>query len=382
LSAVGPQTSSAAAAVMAPRTMPRKAAAPAATKRETQAAAAAPAAKKQKVDPACRGIIEAIEQATDLPEACRKMLLACIPKAFATPNGQRHETQSSMVAMVGEVINEVTSKLEEAAVAEREKVVDIEGRKTQLESALKDAEEQLVAATEEIGTKTAAFAEAATATDAAKAARQEKQEMQRTGDLAMVTSRVEKIALETVMSANLSVIIEGQSDDAAQHYNELLPFLQGGVDESLMSALPSSCGKKAAERGSFDTMVLEQIGTLFKDKLAALAKAVDEAAPAAEERAADVAAAQAALEAASSAQQAAADALNGAKGAEQDAAAAARAAKDALSAHEPEYASATTACDDKATVLENFKLYNVASFELLRDRAAVEASSVAVSGGA
>mmetsp|Transcript_18800 Transcript_18800/g.52059 ORF Transcript_18800/g.52059 Transcript_18800/m.52059 type:complete len:372 (+) Transcript_18800:1-1116(+) len=333
---------------------------------------AVPLAKKPKMDPACKGIIEAVEQANDLSENCRKMLLACIPKAFGTASDDRHETQAIMVKMVGEVLEEVQAKLQQAVDVEQAKVGGIESRKGQLETTLASAEAQLAVTAQEAKAKEATMAEATNAEQSAKALLQEKQEAQKTGDAAIVLAQEEKTTIEQVMATSLHAIVEGQSDDAVRHCSALAPFLKD-VDESLMSALPSSCMKKISERGSFDAMVLDQIGTHFKDKFAALSRALDEAAPAAQQRAAAVAEAQAELNGASALRQTAAVGLNVAKAAEQSALVALQVAKDALAAHEPEYLQATGARDDKAAELENFKLYNMASFELLRYRTSAKA---------
>merc|ERR1719215_736801 len=151
------------------------------------------------------------------------------------------------------------------------------------------------------------------------------------------------------------------------------------MDGSLLSALPSSCKKSAEERGSFDVMVLDQVSKYFTDRQASFSKTIDEAAPAAAQRASAVAQAAADLDKASALQQAAAEDLNVASNEEQLAAQAKTAAEAALASYEPEYSAATKARDDKIAEAENFKLYNVGCFELLRDRAS-ETPSEAVVG--
>lgn len=54
----------------------------------------------------------------------------------------------------------------------------------------------------------------------------------------------------------------------------------------------------------------------------------------------------------------------------------AKTARGALAAFEPEYTKATQARDEKTATLENFRLYNVTCFSVLRDQA-----SAKVAGG-
>jgi chromosome segregation ATPase len=315
-----------------------------------------------------------MEKASHLSESCRNMLLAGIPKAFETASEERHQSQAALVSMVGEVLQEVLAKIDEAAAEEQGRYSGIEARKAELDSALATAEQQHSAAAEEAQTKTATMAEATRDAQSAKVLVQEKEEQQRSGDAATLAAQQEKIALEEVMKSSWAVIVEGQSDAAADHCSALTPFFKDmNLDQSLMSALPSSCKKKCSERGSFDTMVLDQIETQFKGKLAALVKVIDEAAPAAQQRAAAVEEARAGLEKAVAAQQAAVEALTAATSAQNSAAAAVQAAKDAVEAFEAEHAKATKARDEIALELENFKEYNIASFEMMRDRASAKA---------
>lgn len=340
------------------------------SKREAQGAAGAAVkkAKQATEDPALEGVAQGIEQAADLPESCRRMLLACIPQGLGVPADERHEAQHLAVQMIGEVLGGIASKLKQAVDEENAQVASFEARRAELAQAAAAAGEVQAEKAAAVEASTAKFADADAAEKAAKAALQERQEDQRTGDAGVAKSRESKQALEQGMETHLRAIRDG-TDDGAGHHKALSPLLQDlGFDPSLLSALPSTCVRKPAERGNFDAMVLDQLEAGLKDKVAALAQAVEEATPAAEERAAAVAKAQEGLDSASAAQRAAAEHLASAQSEEKQAMEAVAAAKAAVAAYEPEYTQATQVRDQKAGEMEKFTWITMKNFETLRDR--------------
>merc|ERR1719343_468961 len=338
------------------------------------------AAKKARVDPHLAGVVEALEQATDLPEGCRKMLLACIPHCFSAPPEERHASQAEATRMIGEVIQGVETALRKAADDESAKVVEVEASKSGLQAALTQAEAALAAAAEEVQAKTATLEEATAAVQSAKASVRDAEGAQRAGDVELLQAQQSKATLEKGIESDFQAIVEGLGEPE-EHFRALLPLLSGlGLDESLMSALPSTCKKAAAERGSFDAMVLEQLGARLREQSASLARVVEEATPAAQARASAVEAAQAEFHKAEEAEKRAVEDLEVARAGQQAATAGAAAAKERVDAFEPEYTQATQERDAKAGALENFRLYNVACFEQLRDQA--PSSANVAEGGA
>lgn len=333
----------------------------------------APPAKKPRADPNLAGVAAAIEQACDLPEGCRKMLLACFAQALGTPRDERHEAQTTVVQMIDETVRSAEAKLKAAVDCEHAKVSHVDARKSELQAKLTETETGASAAEALVRSEASALAQASEAATAASAALQEAQKAQREGDADLRKAQESKTALEQGIAGDLQAIVEGlgESEQMEQHYKALLPLLTDlGLDESLSQALPSTCAKKASERGAFDAMVLDQLGASLRERVASLARAVEEATPPAQERAAAVEAAQAQVSATTGAQEQAAKAAAEAGSANETAAAARQAAGDALTAFEPEYTEATRVRDEKGAALENFQQYNVACFELLRDKTA------------
>mmetsp|Transcript_155228 Transcript_155228/g.496338 ORF Transcript_155228/g.496338 Transcript_155228/m.496338 type:complete len:360 (-) Transcript_155228:324-1403(-) len=345
------------------------------------AAAAAPPAKKAKVDPTFQGVVEAIKQAFEVPENCRKMLLACISKGLGTPCDERHESQTVMVKMIGDVVQGLLAKLQKASEAEAAACIEADARRQTLQEQVAGATEALAAATQEAEAKSSHAAEVDRAVEAAQSVLQDKEEGQRSGDVPLLQVQQSKTAFESGISANFEVIVDCQSEDLGQHYTALQPLLaELTLDEALANALPSSCMKKAVERGPFDAMVLDQLGTCLREKVAALEALEAEALPASQASAAAAAEARAALEVASAGRASSAEDLKAATAAAEAARASLHTTTEAAEAYEEVYSKATKNRDEKAEALENFKLYNVGCFELLRDRAT--SAPVAVAAGA
>jgi len=271
--------------------------------------------------------------------------------------------------MVSKVMQGVEAARRKAADDESAKVAEVEASREGLQAALAEAEAASAVAAENVQAKSVALQEATQGLQAAKGVVRSAEEAQRAGDAGLLQAQQSKAALDTGIESELRAIVEGQGE-AEQHFQALLPLLDGlGLDESLMSALPSTCRKPAAERGSFDAMVLEQLGARMREQAATLARTVEEATPAAQERASAVEAAQAELGRAAAEEKSAVEDLEQSKASQQAAAQGATAARERLEVFEPEYSKATCERDQKAEALENFRLYNMACFEQLRDQA-------------
>merc|ERR1712127_547955 len=90
------------------------------------------------------------------------------------------------------------------------------------------------------------------------------------------------------------------------------------TDESLVTALPSTCIKPPADRSSFDNMVIEQLEASLTSRLTQLSSDIETEKPAKAQRAAEVANAQQILNQAEDAQQRASDDTSSALSAQKD----------------------------------------------------------------
>ncbi|CAK0822418.1 unnamed protein product, partial [Prorocentrum cordatum] len=143
---------------------------------------------------------------------------------------------------------------------------------------------------------------------------------------------------------------EGAWDDGAaageRHLAALEPALQKAeLDSSIVASLRVAGAKRAADRTSFEAMVLEQVGASLSEKAARLRAEVAERGPALAERAAEVAAGQAAVESAEARVQERASAFERAQAEQQGSEEARAAAALALQAFHGEAAAAAEAKD-------------------------------------
>mmetsp|Transcript_59383 Transcript_59383/g.125837 ORF Transcript_59383/g.125837 Transcript_59383/m.125837 type:complete len:375 (+) Transcript_59383:180-1304(+) len=347
-----------------------------ATKRAAaKAPAAAPAQKKAKMDPNCRGVLEAIQMA-DLPVAVKQMLEASAPKAFETSKEDRHYTQELMVNMVGESIDGVLARLDEELAAITKQVEESKEKSAEV---TKEEEKKTAAVTEALQATTDAktvLKELSESLETAKVALRESQEAQSKGDADLNKSKEDKASTEAVLAGCFASICEGASDGLSKDAENLVSFVETlTLDASLRSALPTTCSKKADVRGGFDNLVIQQTRTCLEQHLQSLSSAIESGLPAAEERASLVASKAAEVEEATKkveeATQKLAEAESAGNSLALDLAAAQAASKERAAQHDELEKTLQQKTDD----VENFRAYNVACFELLKEKTAASAPS-------
>merc|ERR1712031_117911 len=116
-------------------------------------------------------------------------------------------------------------------------------------------------------------------------------------------------------------------------------------------------------------MVIEELEKTFFKKRAALAQILEEAEPRKAERDAAVEAAETLVKDSQTLNHAAAEELTVAQASAKTASNAVNSAEAEVAAYEPERSKVENEKDARVAVLENFKQYNIAGFELLRDHA-------------
>jgi len=331
----------------------------------------APAEKMPKTDSKIKPVIEGVEQAFALNDSCRHMLLAAIPGSLGTPSDLRHETQHAFVKMIGQALEEVLARMQQALDDQKTKLEEFENSKSTLMGKVTEGKDALAEADNTQQSKKSALADKAQALQDAKTALEEKKEAQRTGDIAVEEASKLKSALDQVLDVDLKAIVEGEleSVDAGAHYKTLEPFFGDLIlDDSLKTALPITCVKPKADRGHFDIMVISELQKCFAKKADELSQMLAEALPKKAERDAAVEAAETHVKDAQDSQNTAAEELMSAKGSWRQAFKTVKLAEAEVAAYEPERLKVQGEKDAKAAILDNFKQYNLGSFELLRDQ--------------
>jgi len=324
--------------------------------------------KRGKVDPMFAGIVGTLQGADNLSELCREMLIAMAAPSLSTPKAERHSSQQLGVTMIEEMLQDRKQSLVEAVAAAQQELTEIEGTKGTLQQSLDSAKASLE---EKQAAKTAAHTaheEAKVASKTAEAFLAEQMELQTTGDASYATLEKDKVDLDSAYQEHFKTPMDANE---GPHHSFLKPFIENlGLEDSLTSALPSCCVKTTEQRGTFDTLVLTELGKAMVAKIAAFEKSLADGASGAAERKAAVVSAESVLEAKKLAENAAAADLDAAASAQSEAEAELAKASEDWSTFEPRLQAAT----DKVALHDakrmDFVEGTLKEFETLRDKEA------------
>merc|ERR1719253_467722 len=200
--------------------------------------------------------------------------------------------------MIGEALEMAVAAHQAAVDGSKALVAKSEATKAPQEEAVAAAQAKLAEAKEAVAAKKTAVEEASTQCKETEKALAEKRQAQTSGDADLTAAKEEKTKVDAAIETNLKAVVEGECAPAEmeKHYQVLKPILAGlELDDSLKTALPATCKKEKAARGAFDSMVIEQLQKTLGERAEALGKVIDSAVPAAEQRAAEVVAAEQAL---------------------------------------------------------------------------------------
>jgi len=345
--------------------------APKGTKR-AQPKAAVPQAKKAKVevkvDPMLEAVQKSIEAADFLPESCRGMLVACLTSSLGVCSDERHETQALFVDHIAQFMEQSKIKKEDALKAQEETLENFVNSKSTLDAKVVDSEAAFSAIKEFSAEKMRLLQVAKEAAATAKATLAENQEAQRVGEAAEGEFKVQNESLTNAISSTLASILSGeQPENPLAYYHALKPLLPLlGLEDTLLTALPTACGKKTEERGAFDNMAIDALKCKMHETSEELAKKVQDAAPAAEARAVAVTKAENLLGVATEQQAQAMQELQSATASQSQAEADLKAAQAEVEQFEPTCQKAKAERDEKAATLKQFLEYDIACFEMLK----------------
>jgi hypothetical protein len=353
--------------------------APKGTKRPAQGTKASHPSKVPKRDSRIEAVLEIVEKAEGLPEDCASMLCEMIPRSLNTAADSRHAIQKLTVGMVGELVETITSTMREAIQMEEKTCADVEAEKKKLEAAATEAENDLASMKAVTDAQQAALAEAETAAREKNSVLVAAQVAQAKADSDLATARKDKDLYEAVLENNVKALSTQDLEpaNAQTHLDALLPLVKNLVlDDSLRTALPTTCLKTRSARGVFDQMVLQELEKVISEHLVGLASTVNNNTSVATERVAACEEAQRVLNAANEIKQGAATELADAKTTQKDAVNLLSARRTDLANFQPTYENATKARDEKKQVLKQFEDVNVACFTELRDKVSVQPQPV------
>jgi len=340
----------------------------------------APPQKKARADPKLTSVKQTLE-GSDLPDAVKSMLVAMLPHSLAVDAIQRNAHQIRVVDMIGEVYEAQETKLKQVADLARDEVVALANSKETLGSDVQDAEARHSQASDVVESKKPVLAACFSSASERKTALAAEEEAQRIGDASGLAVEQEHDALKAAVDNHLKVLREGswETGSAKQHLDILLPLATKWTDESLVTALPSTCVKAASERSAFDNMVLDQLELALKSRLEKLAADVEAEAPAKASRSAAVLAAQQVVQEAVDAQMKASNEVSSALSSQKEALAALEKARAAITTFEPALKRANETADEAQAEMELFHdNCRVKSFDALKMKSSCEIAAAAV----
>lgn len=260
-----------------------------------QSSAAASPKKRGKVAPMHAGIIATLQGAENLNEQCREMLVGMAAPCLNTFKSERIQLQRTGVTMIEETLNDHQKKLVAAVAVAKRALADLEGSKTSLLQTLDGAKATLEEKRANFLASHTAREDAKAAVQAAETALADVHTAQKKGDANHAALEKQKAAIDAAYQQHFKAPMDANE---GPHQAELKPFIKNlGLEESLTSALPSSCLKTKDQRGGFDELVLGELGKALVAKIEGLAHGIAEEAAGVIERKAGVTSAEAVLEA-------------------------------------------------------------------------------------
>jgi len=283
----------------------------------------------------------------------------------------RHNLQHLGVTMIEETLQDNKKKLAEAVENAQKELTDLEASKSTILDALNAARAVLEL---KQGAKTAAqsaFLDAKAATKTAEESLAEAVESQKQGDASFAALETEKAAIDAAYQEHFKTPMDANE---GPHHSFLKPFIETlGLEDSLTSALPSSCVKPKEQRGGFDDLVLTELGKALVSKIESLDKNIAEAASVATERKVAVTSAEAVLESKKAADSAAAADFESATAVHSEAEAEVTKASAEWTAFEPQVQEATQKHNVHDTLRIDFDQTVLKNFATLRDKEVIVA---------
>lgn len=327
--------------------------------------------KKARVDPMVGAILEAIDMTQDMPSSCKNMLAAMVPESFTVPADERHSYQTMFVNIVGECVRKTEENMKVAISTDQEHASSLSCKRDTLEKVIEDASKthcdkktvmehekaklaELFRAVLEIRV---ALSTSKQAFDAAAA------------PIAELKKEVEAChhAVSEDLAALRNVVLEPSS--AEPMISKLVALSTHlSIEETLATSLPAVCTKKPSDRGPFDVMVLEQFEKEVMAKAAGFEAQIQTQTANMQSLKVAFETAQKKLDEKTSAHHSASDVLNAAMVEEKKTSVAHSDSQAELACFEPLFKTATESVLEKQTALETYQTWNVASFDVLKDK--------------
>jgi len=327
-------------------------------------------AKRLKSDPMLKGVTDSIEL-SGLPADVKRMLLKLAPLSFATPVDERHDFQTKVVDMVGEIVVQVQNKMRQDIDAKEEAASERSRAREELLSAVRHAE---VAKAEKVS---ASEAMACSLKEIAKSFTDKGVELrgahkeQRAADAKHTADVAAAESFSKSLDAHLGPIVEGHGvkKEAEGNLKALMHLIRPlKLDSSLNSALKTSCTKPCSERSAFDQLVVQELESALRSHFDKLQGTVSSGISGLASRAAAVDAIRQEHDTLDEKHQAAHAASVTAQKLADEAGNTLSSAQDAVTKFDVERADAERELAETRAEYENFLVWNVECYSMLKDK--------------
>jgi len=178
------------------------------------------------------------------------------------------------VTMIEKMLSARKSSLQGQLATDNEQLDQAKASEEDLIKKVKELESALESQKSAVDVSRSSFEQASSIEKASTDALEEKRSAHRAADDKLMEAKDAKNGLEGAFENH------GKAE-LGLSWKQLEPFVkQLEIEISLLSALPSTCGKPKEQRGSFDMLVLQELDRAFTSKIAELSAAVEKDSPA------------------------------------------------------------------------------------------------------
>jgi len=296
------------------------------------------------------------------------MLAHSLPSCLSLYKADRHSFQHRVVAMVGEALSDIGTKINQSIAEAEAEVSSADSRKVALEAAVQTCEKTLDDKKAVVSSKKEAFDASTAAKKAAAVALKEAEKEEKAGNKELDEAAGKKDELDNFRSGIYKDLIENTSTKAG---TQALAKLGKSFtyDGELIKALTSAFAKAPDSRGTFDKLVVTQFEEQMDKTLAGLSTTLAQGEPGKQARATKVSSAKSSLEVSTVADEACSQALTDARNAETEAQQALDSSKKELAAFAPGLAKTVARCEGLKAGLTEFSENAMANFKELEAHA-------------
>lgn len=328
--------------------------------------------KKDTIPLKCKLVAAAIDEADHLSGPCKEALAAAALPSLGVPVEERHAFQEKVVEHLGQALVTVEKAKADSLAAADLRVAGADAEKATRLAAEEAAKESAAAKAAECDEKKKLLEEATGAEKAQKAALASAQKDQKHLEKALKKAEHEKEKYTEAHGTSFKALSEGMYEtakDAKAYLHKVTPICKEmKLDTSLLTSLSSAVEKKKDSRGTFDDLVISQLGDALQARITGLTSEVEKAMAEYKEGADKAGAHEADFVAAETARKAAEEASGTARAEKKTLEKDLAEKSDSLESWEDDLREMIADRDEKARELEHFRTGPLATFAALKSR--------------